>query len=117
MRSSQPRGSVSASCPVRRDFEKRQREKGSHMKNAKALLEEFTASSFRDPKKAAEMFSEDGAFEMPYLESGVPGRYKGRKAIEGFFRYVRELYPDMDLENIKVMIHTPDQAFAEYEFT
>jgi hypothetical protein len=46
------------------------------MKNAKALLEEFTAASFRDPRKAAEMFIEDGAFEMPYLESfGLPGRY------------------------------------------
>ena len=74
------------------------------MKNAKELLEEFTAASFRDPKKAAEMFTEDGAFEMPYLESfGFPGRYEGREAIEG--------------ENIKVMIDTPEQAFAEYEFT
>jgi hypothetical protein len=34
------------------------------MKNARQLLEEFTASSFREPKKAAEMFAEDGAFEM-----------------------------------------------------
>jgi len=88
------------------------------MKNAKELLEEFTAASFRDPKKAAEMFTEDGAFEIPYLESvGVPGRYEGREAIEGFFRFVRELYPDMDLENIKVMIDTPEHAFAEYEIT
>jgi hypothetical protein len=88
------------------------------MKNARELLEEFTGTSFRDPRKAAEMFAEDGAFEMPYLESlGVPGRYEGRDAIEGFFRFVRELYPDMDLENIKVMIDTPEQAFAEYEFT
>src|ERR1700741_1185826 len=74
------------------------------MKNAKELLAEFTAASFRDPQKAAEMFSEDGAFEMPYLESfGFPGRYEGREALEGFFRFVRELYPDMDLENVKVM--------------
>ena len=88
------------------------------MKNAKELLEEFTAASFRDPKKAAGMFTEDGAFEMPYLESlGVPGRYEGREAIEGFFRFVREVYPDMDLENVKVMIDTPEQVFAEYEFT
>ncbi len=92
--------------------------KGSHMKNAKELLEEFTAASFRDPRKAAEMFTEDGAFEMPYLESfGIPGRYEGREAIAGFFRFVREVYPDMDLENVKVMIDTPEQAFAEYEFT
>ena len=69
------------------------------MKNAKELLEEFTAASFRDPKQAAEMFTDDGAFEMPYLESfGVPGRYEG-------------------LENINAMIDTPEQAFAEYEFT
>jgi uncharacterized protein len=88
------------------------------MKNAKELLEEFTAASFRDPKEAAEMFTEDGAFEMPYLESlGVPGRYEGREAIESFFRFVRDVYPDMDLENVKVMIDTPEQAFAEYEFT
>ena len=88
------------------------------MKTAKELLEEFTAASFRDPKQAAEMFTDDGAFEMPYLESfGLPGRYEGREAIEGFFRFVRELYPDMDLKNITVMIDTPEQAFAEYEFT
>jgi uncharacterized protein len=69
------------------------------MKNARELLEEFTGTSFRDPRKAAEMFAEDGAFEMPYLESlGVPGRYEGRDAIEGFFRFVRDLYPDMTLK-------------------
>ena len=28
------------------------------MKNARELLEEFTAASFRDPKKAAEMFGD-----------------------------------------------------------
>ena len=55
---------------------------------------------------------------MPYLESlGVPGRYEGREAIVGFFRFVREVYPDMDLENVKVMTDTPEQVFAEYEFT
>lgn len=47
------------------------------MKNASHLLEEFTASSFRDPKKAVEMFAADGAFEMPRLESiGIPWHYE-----------------------------------------
>src|SRR6267142_6932139 len=88
------------------------------MKNATERLEEFTTTSFRDPKQAAEMFTDDGAFEMPYLKSfGFPGRYEGREALAGFFRFVRELYPDMDLDNITVMINTPEQAFAEYEFT
>ena len=64
------------------------------MKNAKELLLEFTASSFRDPEKGAAMFAKDGAFEMPYLTTfGFPGRYQGREEIAGFFRFVRELYP------------------------
>ncbi len=37
------------------------------MKNARELMIEYTAFSLRDPKKAAEMFAEDGAFELPYL--------------------------------------------------
>jgi hypothetical protein len=35
------------------------------MKNARQLLEEFTAGSFRNPREAAAMFAEDGALEMP----------------------------------------------------
>ena len=59
-------------------------------KNAKELMLEFTAFSFRDPKKAAEMFAEDGAFEIPYLATfGVPSQYKGRDEIAGFFQFVR----------------------------
>lgn len=88
------------------------------MKNARQLLEEFTAASFRDPRKAAEMFAEDGAFEMPYLESlGFPSRYIGRKEIEGFFQFVRGLYPDMEFHDMKVVCETPQVVVGEYEFT
>lgn len=88
------------------------------MKNARQLLEEFTASSFRDPRKAAEMFAEDGAFEMPYLESlGFPSRYVGRDEIEGFFQFVRGLYPDMEFHDVKVVCETPQVVVGEYEFT
>jgi len=79
---------------------------------------EFTASSFQDPKKAAAMFAEDGAFEMPYLaEFGFPPRYAGQQEIADFFQRVRDLYPGFEFENVKVLIDTPTQAFAEYEFT
>ena len=44
------------------------------MNTAKELMEEYAAASFRDPKKAAEMFTEDGAFEMPYRASTVSRR-------------------------------------------
>ena len=55
------------------------------MKNAKELMLEYTAFSFRDPKKAAEMFAEDGAFELPYLATfGLRTEYRGRDAIAGF---------------------------------
>ena len=88
------------------------------MKNAKELMLEYTAFSFRDPKKAAEMFVEDGAFEMPYLASfGLPREYRGRDAIAGFFQSVLDTYPGFQFEKVKVLIDTPDQAFAEFEAT
>jgi ketosteroid isomerase-like protein len=88
------------------------------MKSARQLLEEFTASSFRDTKKASEMFAENGTFEMPYLESlGFPWRYEGREKVEGFFKFIRELYPDMDFHDVKIVRETPDVVVGEYEFT
>ena len=88
------------------------------MKSPKEIMLEFTAFSFRDPNKAAEMFAEDGALEIPYLATfGLPAQYKGREEIAGLFQFVRDLYPGFQFENIKVLIDTPDQAFGEYEFT
>ena len=84
------------------------------MKNAKELLLEFTAFSFKDPEKAAAMFAKDGAFEMPYLTTfGFPGRYQGREEIAGFFRFVRELYPGFQFENIKVLMQGLDPGEIE----
>ncbi len=86
------------------------------MKNAKELMLEYTAFSFRDPKTAAEMFAEDGAFELPYLATfGLPTQYRGRDAIAGFFQSVLDIYPGFKFENTNVLIDTPDQAFAEFE--
>jgi hypothetical protein len=88
------------------------------MKKAKELMLEFTALAIRDPQRTAEMFTEDGAFEMPYLAAfGYPTQYKGHEALVGFFQFVRDLYPDFDFENVQVLIDTPEQVFAEYEFT
>jgi len=90
------------------------------MKNARQLLEDYNAFSFRDPRKAAEMFADDGAFEMPYFESlGVPSRHRGHKQIRGFFTFLRELFPDLQLANTKVVCESSDRkvVVAEYEFT
>lgn len=88
------------------------------MKTPKELLLEFTASSFADPYAAAAMFSEDGIFELPYIaDFGFPARYVGRKEIGDFFAFVRDLYPGFVFENVAILIETPEQIFAEYEFT
>jgi hypothetical protein len=64
------------------------------------------------------MFTDDGAFEMPYLaDFGFPPRYTGHKQIADFFQMVRNLYPGFEFSNVSVLIDTPDQVFAEYEFT
>jgi len=36
---------------------------------------------------------------------------------ENDFKFVRDLYPGFEFENIKVLIDTPEQALGEYEFT
>ncbi len=58
------------------------------MKNAKELLLEFTAFSFKGPEKAAAMFSKDGAFEMPHLTTFGGSR--------GAIRDVRRLLASSD---------------------
>ena len=48
------------------------------MKDSKALLLQYLAS-IRDPERAASLFAENGAFELPFLRSlGVAPRYSGR---------------------------------------
>jgi hypothetical protein len=77
------------------------------MKDAKSLLVEFTASSFEDPRPVLELFSEHGAFEMPYLSDfGVPPRFAGRSEIAGFFEFVRDLYPGVKFENVNVLMES-----------
>lgn len=33
-----------------------------------------------------------------------------------FFQFIREVFPALQLKNLQILIETPDQAFAEYEF-
>jgi hypothetical protein len=48
------------------------------MKDSKTLLLEYLAS-VRDPERAASLFAEDGAFELPFLRSlGVAPRHAKR---------------------------------------
>ena len=86
------------------------------MKDSKALLLKYLGS-IGDPDRAAALFAEDGALELPFLRSlGVGARYAGRREIAACLHQLRTLYPDVAFapNDINVLIETPDQTFAEY---
>ena len=83
------------------------------MKDSKALLLEYLAS-IRDPERAASLFADDGAFELPFLR--VEPRYTGRREIAALLHQLLKLYPDFAFapDDIHVLIETPEKTFAEY---
>ena len=86
------------------------------MKDSKALLLKYLGS-IGDPDRAAALFAEDGALELPFLRSlGVGARYAGRREIAACLHQLRKLYPDVAFapNDINVLIETPDKTFAEY---
>ena len=86
------------------------------MKDMKALLLDYLAA-IRDPERAASLFADDGAFELPFLRSlGVEPRYSGRSEITALLHKLLELYPDFAFapEDTRILIDTPDKTFAEY---
>jgi hypothetical protein len=86
------------------------------MQNARILLLEVL-SVIPDSSKVVDLFAEDGVMELPYLASlGIDSRYQGHARIKEFFGLVRDLYPDFGFKpyDIKILIDTPTQAFAEY---
>jgi hypothetical protein len=65
------------------------------MKDSKALLLKYLRS-IGDPDRAAALFAEDGALELPFLRSlGVGPRYAGRREIAACLHQLRKLYPDV----------------------
>jgi hypothetical protein len=85
--------------------------------DAKTLLLDLLAV-IPDGDKSADFFAEDGVLELPFLHAvGIPTRYQGRAAIKQFYNFVGgKLYSDFGFkpQDIKVLIETPDQIFAEY---
>jgi|SRR5471032_2077180 len=85
------------------------------MKTAKQLLVEFLPL-FDQPEKAAQLFAEDGAIELPYLSDlGMPARYSGRAEIVALFTLLRELVPNWTFRDLVIQIETDDKVFAEYK--
>jgi len=88
------------------------------MKTAQQLLEEYTSTAFRDIHWSASLFSEDGTYEVPYLESlGLPWRYQGRDQVEQYFGLIRNTYPELAFHDVEIVSVTENCVVAEYEFT
>jgi hypothetical protein len=86
------------------------------MNDPKTLLLDLLAV-IPDGEKTAAFFAEDGVVELPFLHAiGIPSRYEGPAKIKEFYDLVRKLYPDFRFkrQDIKVLIETPNQVFAEY---
>ena len=86
------------------------------MKDSKALLLEYLAS-IPDPERAASLFAQDAAFELPFLRSlGVAPRYTGRREITALLHQLLTLYPNFAFapDDIHILIETPKKTFAEY---
>jgi len=84
------------------------------MKNAVELLQMYL-ESIQSPSIAASLFAENGVLELPYLESlGIASRVQGKHAIESFLESLLAKVPDFRFRNVRFLIDTPDQAFAEY---
>jgi len=87
-----------------------------NMKDSRALLLDYLAA-IRDPERAASLFANDGAFELPFLRSlGVEPRYSGRGEIITLLAQLLKLYPDFAFapDDIHILIETPEKTFAEY---
>ncbi len=86
------------------------------MKDSRALLLDYLAA-IRDPERAASLFANDGAFELPFLRSlGVEPRYSGRGEIITLLAQLLKLYPNFAFapDDIHILIETPEKTFAEY---
>jgi ketosteroid isomerase-like protein len=89
--------------------------KGSHMKTPADLLNQYL-SSIRNPAAAAALFAEDGVLELPYLASlGIPPKAQGPAAIESFIASLLKKVPDFQFKNVRILIETGEQVFAEYD--
>lgn len=85
------------------------------MKPAVELLQEYL-SNIGDPEKAASLFTEDGAIELPYLASlNRSWRTEGRDNIKDMISGLLKIAPGFSFKNIRIHIITPEQVFGEYE--
>jgi len=85
----------------------------SPMMTAQDLMLAYIAGT---AEQSAELFGDTGTLELPYLASiGLSPVLTGRGQVTEFLSFLHgTLYPGFRFEQVKIHLHTPDQAFAEY---
>ncbi|HEY5745936.1 MAG TPA: nuclear transport factor 2 family protein [Chryseolinea sp.] len=87
------------------------------MKNASELLKAYL-DNVQNARVAAGLFAEDGAIELPYLQTlGYPWRAEGPEEIGKFLENILSLFADFKFHSVKIFIEQPGQVFGEYEVT
>ncbi len=85
------------------------------MRTATELLQAYI-SHIDNPSQAALLFAENGAIELPYLQSlGRGYRTEGKTNIEKMLTGLLKQAPAFTFKNVNILIETPEQVFAEYE--
>ena len=85
------------------------------MRTATELLQAYV-SHIDKPSQAALLFAENGAIELPYLQSlGMGYRTEGKVNIEKMLTGLLKQAPAFKFKNVNILIETPEQVFAEYE--
>jgi hypothetical protein len=80
------------------------------MKNATELLTAYLAQ-IQDPAAAAALFADDGVIELPWVKAPAQGPVEIKQFLAGLLAKVS----DFSIQNIRIWIKTPDQAFGEYD--
>jgi len=83
------------------------------MQTAQELMLAYIAGN---ADQSTALFAESGTLELPYLASiGFPSVLTGPSEIAKFLGFLHgTLYPGFVFEEVKIHLHEPEQAFAEY---
>ena len=84
------------------------------MKNARELMTIYH-ENIHNPDELIKHFADDAAVELPYLKSiGLEWQWRGKDTLHKFFQNLPKQFQGFKFEDIKILIVTPDQVFAEY---
>ncbi|MFD2286203.1 nuclear transport factor 2 family protein [Pedobacter petrophilus] len=82
--------------------------------NATSLLFSYL-ENINDTENVIELFAEDAAIELPYLNSlGISWQWKGRDAVYEFLKAIPRTFVGFRSEDITIQMETSEQVFAEY---